>query len=121
MKRQISVLIAILAVTSVALAHGNEQHVMGTVTEVTESSITVETKDHKQIKVSVIAETKFMEGTSSATLKDLKVGDRVVIHAAKAQDGLQAHTVRIGAAQAAEPMSHRHHKAQYRRVITPAE
>jgi|SRR5579859_488942 len=113
MKRQLSILIAILVVTSVAFAHGNEQHVMGTVTEVTESSITVETIDHQQVTVSVIAETKFMEGTSPATLKEVKVGDRVVIHAAKAEDGLQAHTVRIGAAPAAKPMAHHHHRAAH--------
>jgi hypothetical protein len=38
--------------------------------------------------------------------RDLKVGDRVVIHAKKATDGtLVAHTVQIGAAKPA-PVSH---------------
>ena len=109
MKRHISILISFLVFTTAAFAHGNEQHVMGTVTKATESSITVETQDHQQVTVSVIAETKFVKGTSSATLTDLKVGDRVVIHAAKAQNGLQAHTVQIGVHQA---MAHHQHKTK---------
>ncbi len=109
MKQQISILIAILAVATVAFAHGNEKHVMGTVTEVSEKSITVETMDKQKVTVFIVADTKFVKGTSSATLKDLKVGDRVVIHAAKTQDGLQAHMVRIGAAQA---MAHHQHKTE---------
>ncbi len=109
MKQQIPMLIAILVVAAVAFAHGNEQHVMGTVTEVSEKSITVETMDKQKVTVFIVADTKFVKGTSSATLKDLKVGDRVVIHAAKAQDGLQAHMVRIGAAHA---MAHHQHKTE---------
>ena len=80
MKRQLSILIAILVVTSVAFAHGSEQHIMGTVTAVTKSAISVETIDHQKVTVSVIGETKFVDGTSSATVKDVKVGERVVIH-----------------------------------------
>jgi hypothetical protein len=63
--------------------------------------------DKQKVTVFIIADTKFVKGTSSATLKDLKVGDRVVIHAAKQQGQLQAHTVRIGAAQATAGHEHK--------------
>ena len=101
MKRLVAISISLLYFATFAFAHGNEQHVMGTVTEVTDNSITVETKDHHKVTVSVVAETKFARGTSEATLKDVKVGDRVVIHAVKQEQQLQAHTVRIGVASAA--------------------
>jgi SHS2 domain-containing protein len=98
MKRQVSILIALLVFTTVLFAHGNEQHVMGTVTEVSERSITVETKDKQKVTVTVVQETQFMKGASAETARDLKVGDRVVIHAVKQGEQLQAHTVRIGTA-----------------------
>lgn len=101
MKRLIAISISLLFFATFAFAHGNEQHVLGTVTAVTDSSITVETKDHQKVTVSVVAGTKFAKGTSELTLKDVKVGDRVVIHAVKQREQLQAHTVRIGVATAA--------------------
>ncbi len=107
MKRLVPIPISLLFFSTFAFAHGNEKHVMGTVAGVTDSSITVETKEHQKVTVSVVPETKFTKGTSEATLKDLKVGDRVVIHAAKEGDQLQAHTVRIGAASAVAGHQHK--------------
>jgi len=109
MKRRIAVLVSILVFAGPVFAHGNEQHVMGTVTEVTDNSITVETRDQQKVTVAIVPETKFMKGTATATLKDLKVGDRVVIHAAKHGEQLQAHTVRIGGASG---MAEHQHKSQ---------
>jgi len=103
MKRQISVLIAILVISAVAFAHGGEQHVLGTVTEVSEKSITVETMDKHKVTVSVVAETKFTAGTAAATLKDMKVGDRVVINARNQDQHLQADTVSIGPSAITSP------------------
>ncbi len=74
MKRVVAISISLLYFATFAFAHGNEQHVMGTVTEVTDRSITVETEEHQRVTVSVVVETKFARGTSEATLKDVKVG-----------------------------------------------
>ncbi len=49
--------------------------------------------------VAIVPETKFIKNGSPAALKDLKIGDRVVIHALKKGDQFEAHTVRIGASQ----------------------
>jgi hypothetical protein len=103
MKRGISALIAILVITAVAFARADEQHVLGTVTEVSEKSITVETLDKHKVTVSVVATTKFMAGTAAAILKDVKVGDRVEIHARNQDLHLQADTVRAGSAWIASP------------------
>jgi hypothetical protein len=63
------------------LAHGNEKHVLGTVAKITDAEITVETAAKATVTVRVVAETKFVKSGVEAALKDLKVGDRVVIHA----------------------------------------
>ncbi len=91
----------LLICSSVLLhAHGGMIHVMGTVTTITETSITVETADKKSVEVQLTGETTFLNGSAPATRKDVKVGDRVVIHAAKVKEALQAHEVRFSPAAA---------------------
>ena len=96
MKRNAVLLIAVMFVTGFALAHQGMHHVMGTVTKISESSITVETKEKTSAAVSFGPETKFVKNRAVATIKDLKVGDRVVIHAHGTDKALQADTVQIG-------------------------
>ena len=96
MKRIIAVVSLVLALSLVAFAHGNEKHVMGTVTSLSDSAITVETTAKKAVTVSVSAETKFQKSGVAATIKDLKVGDKVVIHAGGTDDKLAAHEVHFG-------------------------
>ena|SRR5437879_43328 len=78
------------------LAHGNEKHVLGTVTKITDTEITVETATKETVTVKIVAETKFVKSGVEAAVKDLKVGDRVVIHAKQVGDTLEAHEVRFG-------------------------
>jgi len=79
-------------------------HVMGTVTAMTDTSVTVETTDKKTVEVQLTDATTFLNGSKPGTRKELKVGDRVVIHAVKVKDALQAHEVHFG--QAAPASSH---------------
>jgi len=81
MKRTIAVVTVLFALTLMALAHGKEKHVMGTVTSISDSSVTVETTAKKSVTVQVSDKTKFEKSGAAATLKDLKVGDKVAIHA----------------------------------------
>ena len=69
---------------------------MGTVTKVDEESISVKTKTREIKTVMVMPSTKYLKGEAAATQKDLKVGDRVVIHAAVMGDMLHAMEVKIG-------------------------
>ena len=79
-------------------AHGGMEHVMGTVAAFTDHSITVETVQHKQVTVLLDPSTKFTHGDAQVSLKDLKVGDRVVIHAKpNAEKKLVGVTVKWGA------------------------
>jgi hypothetical protein len=76
-------------------AHGGMIHVMGTVTGMTDTSVTVETTDKKSVEVQLTGTTTYMNGSKPADRKELKVGDRVVIHAVKVKDTLQAHEVKF--------------------------
>jgi hypothetical protein len=100
MYRWILIALAGLVLVPLALAHGNEEHVMGTVTKITASSITVQTTAKQIVEVAVNEKTKFEKSGQAATLHDLTVGDRVVIHAGKSGNRLTAHTVKFGPAQA---------------------
>jgi hypothetical protein len=100
MKFRLCVLFAALFATILALAHGNYQHVMGTLTKISENSVTVHTTSNDDVEVAISPETKFSKGDAAVTVRELRVGDRVVIHAAKTNDGkLAAHTVQIGVAK----------------------
>jgi Domain of unknown function (DUF5666) len=96
MKRTVAVFALALALSAIASAHGNEKHVMGTVTSISGTSITVKTKSKRTVTVTLSDATKFQKGGSQAALKDLKVGDKVVIHATGPEENPVATEVRFG-------------------------
>ena len=96
MKRTIALVALMFALSSIVFAHGNQTHVMGRVTGISDNSITVETTSKKTVTVNLSASTKFQKGGSPAALKELKVGDKVVIHATGPEDKLVATEVRFG-------------------------
>ncbi|HMK22273.1 MAG TPA: DUF5666 domain-containing protein [Terriglobales bacterium] len=98
MKRSVIAASMVLALAALVWAHGDEQHVMGTVSKLDGSTITVKTQDGSQTTVMVTVETKYVKAGAAAKLEDLKVGDRVVIHAKKMGDMLHATEVKIGEA-----------------------
>lgn len=100
--------VAILAIASLALlptiatAHGGEEHVIGTVAKISDTSVTVKTAAGKMVDVGFDAKMTTYERAKQPIQKsDIKVGDRVVIHAMEVNEKLVAHTVEIGAAKAA--------------------
>ena len=96
MNRRILIAGLLLTCTTVLLhAHGGMIHVMGTVTGMTDTSVTVETTDKKTVEVQLTGTTTYMNGPKASERKELKIGDRVVIHAVKVKDTLQAHEVRF--------------------------
>ena len=104
MKRTAAVVALLFALSVMALAHGKEKHVMGKVTNISDNSITVETTAKKPVTVHVNDKTKFAKSGTAATLKDLKVGDKVVIHADAAGDKLVANEVHFGTMKKMPPM-----------------
>jgi hypothetical protein len=105
---RLKVQIALLAVLTLALlptiasAHGGEEHVIGTVTKVSDTSVTVKTTAGKIVEVGFDAKmTTYARAKMPAQKSDVKVGDRVVIHAMEVNEKLVAHTVELGAATTA--------------------
>ena len=100
MNKQLSVLLFCLVfIMAAAFAHGDMQHVMGTVIQVSADSIAVKTTKGALVRVAVAADTQFMKDKAAVKIADLKVGDRVVIEAKKdPKDAtkLVAHMVMIG-------------------------
>jgi hypothetical protein len=100
MKYTALALSALLLGSVVVFAHGNEQHVIGTVSKIEANSITVATVAGPVTTVNIVPTTKFLKGDAAAALKDVKVGDRVVIHAKPLGKTLEASEVKIGVAAA---------------------
>jgi hypothetical protein len=106
---KLKIQIAILAILSLALlptiatAHGGEEHVIGTVTKISDTSVTVKTTAGKIVEVGFDTKmTTYARAKQPIQKTDIKVGDRIVIHAMEVNEKLVAHTVEIGAAAGAK-------------------
>ena len=98
------VLLIALAITPmIALAHGGLEHVKGTVAKISDQSVTVTTITGKTVEVLLAAQTTYARAEKPIQKSDLKVGDRVVIHAAEKGTTLTAHTVEVGVSSAKKP------------------
>ncbi len=91
-----------LALAGALLAHGGLEHITGFVKAITADSVTVETAKHEMITIQLMPKMEVTKSSVKADIKDLKVGDRIVVHAAKNKDGkFEAHEVAFGPAAAA--------------------
>ena len=96
MKQLLSVIALVLAVSVGALAHNGNEHVRGTIVEVSAKSLTVQLADKKVKTLSITAATEFEKSGKPAHLIDIKAGDRVVIDVP--EHGTNALLIKIGAA-----------------------
>jgi predicted RNA-binding protein with EMAP domain len=100
MRIRISVLLLCLPLSAiVTFAHDGMEHVMGTVKTISANSVTVETatKEAKTITVALLPSTKFVKSGTDGFLKDLKVGDRVMVEAKEnSNNKLEAVSVAFG-------------------------
>ena len=80
-KRLIACSLLMLVSAALLLAHGTATHIMGTITAVDGTHVTVKTQDGKSEMVMLQKATKYMNGSKAAMATDLKVGTRVVIDA----------------------------------------
>jgi hypothetical protein len=98
--------IALLAGLSLGLlpvlsfGHNGEEHVNGTVAKISDTSVTVTTTAGKSVEVALDAKTAFTRSSQPIQKSDIKVGDRVAIHAGEVHEKLIAHTVQVGVAAA---------------------
>jgi Domain of unknown function (DUF5666) len=96
-------LLALAIVPAIALAHGGLEHVRGTVAKISDQSVTVTTTAGKTVEVLLDAQTTYARADQPIQKSDLKVGDRVVIHAAEKGTTLTAHTVEVGVSTSKKP------------------
>ena len=90
--------LALVLGATFALAHNGVEHVMGTVSAITPTSITVTTVKQTSVTVLLDASSKFSHNDAEASWKDIKVGDRVVVNAKpNADKTLVAISVKWGA------------------------
>ena len=87
---------ALLFASAPAMAHGGMEHVMGVVEAVTDTSLTVKTTAGKSVEVALDGKTTFTRKSQAIQKTEIKVGDRVVVHAEKSGNKLVAHTVQLG-------------------------
>ena len=97
------VLIGLALAPAAALAHGGLEHVRGTIAKVSDQSVTVTTTAGKTVEVLLDAQTTYARADKPIQKTDLKVGDRVVIHAAEKGSTLTAHTVEVGSSVSKKP------------------
>jgi len=88
----------LMLTTSNAKAHGDLVHVIGVVAKVSDTTVSVKTKEGKTVEVQFGEKTAYLRAKVAIDKGSIKVGDRIVIHAAKVNDKLVAHTVEIGTA-----------------------
>ena len=97
------VVVSLALLPTIASAHGGEEHVTGTVTKVSDTSVTVKTTQGKTVEVGFDAKmTTYARAKQTVQKTDIKVGDRIVIHAMEVNEKLVAHSVELGAALTAK-------------------
>ncbi len=97
MKRIFLFILSLGLFAGAAYAHNGIFHVMGTVTAMTDTSISVKAMDGKLQTVALTSGTKYLRGETAVTLKDIKVGDHIVVHATGKPGHLAAAEVKVGA------------------------
>ncbi|MEO5936862.1 MAG: DUF5666 domain-containing protein [Terriglobales bacterium] len=102
-----------------AFAHDGAHGMKGTVTAISDTTITIETIVKKIETIHFDAKTSFSKSGSAAAAKDLKIGDRVVIEAHDMEGKMHAVRVRFGktakkasAAKATPKAEHSNHSTE---------
>lgn len=90
--------LALAAGATLALAHNGIEHVMGTLSAKSDTSVTVDTVKHTKVVVLLDKTTTYNFNDTKAMLSDLKIGERVVVNAKEAADEkLHGVSIRWGA------------------------
>src|SRR3954451_2785763 len=80
-------ILALALFATIASAHGGEEHVVGTVTKVSDTSVTVKTTAGKIVEVAFDTKTTtYSRAKAPAQKSDVKIGDRIVIHAVEVNE-----------------------------------
>jgi hypothetical protein len=91
-------MVAALAAPTLALAHEGGSHAKGTVHEITPDRIVVTSQQGKDLAFALAPDTTFERGKARARRGDVKIGERVVVHAKHAGDREIATVVKLAPA-----------------------
>ena len=95
MKRLALLIVFLLAAATVGIAHGDNDHVRGVVTQLSADSVTVQVSATVSKTLSLNNKTTLEKSGHSARLGELKIGDRVIIDVPKGTT--EARLIRFGA------------------------
>ena len=92
---------AAVALAAALTAHGGGEHLTGTVKSITADQLVLETTKPETLTIVLTAKTHALKSKAKGDLKDLKPGERAVVHAAKNKAGQwEADEVDFGATPA---------------------
>lgn len=94
------ILTVVLALAPAVFAHGGFDHVIGTVVQSSNTTLTVKTTKGN-VDVKLDDKTEISKGDQKALPADLKPGLRVIVDIPEGSKDKPAHSVKIGAAAAA--------------------
>lgn len=91
------VLVPMLVLSAPVLAHEGHTHtVMGTIAAHHDNQLDVKTTDGKIVSITLNDRTSVVRGTGKLALKDLAVGQRVVVNVGDGKTPLVAREVKLG-------------------------
>src|SRR2546428_11269828 len=111
MRRIAFALIALSSFSNIVFAHNGVEHMRGTVTQITDQGITIATPERQTKTIRLLGATTFLKSGAAATLKDLKVGDKVVVDVVMKGQDMTAQSVKFGATAATKGRAEHPHKA----------
>ncbi|MDF0668076.1 MAG: DUF5666 domain-containing protein [Nitrospira sp.] len=97
MVKRVGILVLLMTATlpGMAAAHGEGQHVFGTITAIDTAEIQVLTTEGKTVSIPTVAETKYRNKGKGSGGNVPKVGDRVAIDVTKKDGKLMATEVQF--------------------------
>lgn len=76
--------------------HGDNAHVMGTVSAVDAEHVVLKDRAGKTVSIKLTKDTKYLAGDVAAPASDVKIGDRVVVDVAGKEGSFTAMQLRLG-------------------------
>ncbi|MEO8724933.1 MAG: hypothetical protein ABI383_02315 [Acidobacteriaceae bacterium] len=98
MRTCLMALLVSLAFVTTASAHAHGKHLMGTVDSITNNEIVVATASGEKASATLTPETRYVRGKDTIFSSDIKIGEKVVVHAKAGENGkgLVAEEVHVG-------------------------
>ena len=96
-------LVSVLAILPIVTsAHEGMEHINGTIASLGNNVLTVKDTKGKTVEIHVDAKTEYVQGKAPVKFADLKVGDRVAVHAMEVKGAMVAHEVNLAEKTAAK-------------------